>query len=178
MPLLHPGDTFPELVLKAPGGNIVKMPEAFAGEFGVLLFYPGSWCSCCNAQLLALQRAAVVLRAAALSVDDEAAVASVIAKHGLTFPIGFGADAHAVADLTGAFVNPDPVYLQSTWFVLDPHGRVAACLYSSGDARSARTRKRGLAGPPHPRARPGVRLKHWAMRWARSSQQHPSGIVH
>jgi hypothetical protein len=37
-----------------------------------------------------------------------------------------------VAELTGAFVNPDPVYLQSTGFVLDPHGKVVVSVYSSG----------------------------------------------
>jgi alkyl hydroperoxide reductase subunit AhpC len=79
----------------------------------VLLFYRGSWCPYCNAQLHAFQRAGGVLadagiRVAALSVDDE------------------------VADLTGAFVNPGPVYLQSTGFVLDPHGKVMVSVYSSG----------------------------------------------
>jgi hypothetical protein len=44
----------------------------------------------------------------------------------------FGADARAVADLTGAFVNSDPVYLQSTGFVLDPAGQVVVSVYSSG----------------------------------------------
>ena len=52
--------------------------------------------------------------------------------NGLTFPVGFGADARAVADLTGAFVNPDPMYLQSTGFVLDPEGKVVVSVYSSG----------------------------------------------
>ena len=36
------------------------------------------------------------------------------------------------AGLTGAFVNPDPVYLQSTGFVLDPRGKVVVSVYSSG----------------------------------------------
>ena len=72
------------------------------------------------------------VRVAALSVDDEAATAALIAKHGLTFPVGYGADAGKVADLTGAFVNPDPVYLQSTGFVLDPQGKVVVSVYSSG----------------------------------------------
>jgi hypothetical protein len=44
MPLLHPGGTFPELTLTVPGGQTVTVPEAFAGQFGVLLFYRGSWC--------------------------------------------------------------------------------------------------------------------------------------
>jgi peroxiredoxin len=49
MPLLHPGDTFPELTLTVPGGQTVTVPEAFAGQFGVLLLYRGSWCPYCNA---------------------------------------------------------------------------------------------------------------------------------
>jgi hypothetical protein len=39
----------------------------------------------------------------------------------------------ATADsATGAFVNDDPVYLQSTGFVLDPSGRAVVSVYSSG----------------------------------------------
>ena len=137
MSLLHPGDAFPELTLTVPGGKTVTVPEAFADQFGVVLFYRGAWCPYCQAQLRAFQRASATLADAgvqvvALSVDDEASTADVIAKHGLTFPVGFGADARAVADLTGAFVNPDPVYLQSTGFVLDPAGKVVVSVYSSG----------------------------------------------
>jgi hypothetical protein len=40
-------------------------------------------------------------------------------------------DAHAIAEATGAFVNPDPVYLQSTGFVLNPDGTVLISVYSS-----------------------------------------------
>ena len=68
----------------------------------------------------------------ALSVDDEATTQELIAKHGLTFPVGHSADARAVAEATGAFVNDDPTYLQSTGFVLDPNGRVVVSVYSSG----------------------------------------------
>ncbi|HEY6491782.1 MAG TPA: peroxiredoxin family protein [Trebonia sp.] len=137
MPLLHPGDKFPELTLAVPGGETVRLPQAFDGRFGVVLFYRGSWCPYCNAQLRAFQRAGATLAdigvgVAALSVDDEATTAATIAKNGLTFPVGYGADAHKVADLTGAFVNPDPVYLQSTGFVLDPEGKVVVSVYSSG----------------------------------------------
>ena len=72
------------------------------------------------------------VQVAALSVDNEAATGDLIAKHSLTFPVGFGAAARAVADLTGAFVNPNPVYLRSTGFVLDPQGKVVVSVYSSG----------------------------------------------
>ena len=91
MSLLHPGDTFPELMLTVPGGKTVTVPETFACEFGVVLFYRGAWCPYCNAQLRAFQRASAALadagvRVVALSVDDEPATANLIAKHGLTFP--------------------------------------------------------------------------------------------
>lgn len=137
MPLLSPGDSFPVLSLTPPGKPALTLPDALGGEFGVILFFRGSWCPYCNAQLRAFQRASDGLAStgimvAALSVDDEPATAELIAKHGLTFPVGHSADARAIAALTGAFVNPGPVYLQSTGFVLDPAGRVVVSVYSSG----------------------------------------------
>src|ERR1700739_2658098 len=65
-----------------------------------------------------------------LSVADEATTGALIARHGLRFPVGHSADAAAIAHATGAFVNPDPPYLQSTGFVLDPGGRVSVSVYS------------------------------------------------
>jgi peroxiredoxin len=137
MPLLSPGDSFPALSLTPPGKPALTLPDALGGEFGVILFFRGSWCPYCNAQLRAFQRASdglvsTGILVAALSVDDEPATAELIAKHGLTFPVGHSADARAIAALTGAFVNPGPVYLQSTGFVLDPAGRVVVSVYSSG----------------------------------------------
>ena len=137
MPMLNPGDPFPRLTMNVLGGGTLTVPDAFAGDFAVVLFYRGAWCPYCNAQLRAFQRASQQLadagiRVAALSVDDEAAAAELAAKHGLAFPVGYGADAPAVAALTGAFANPDPVFLQSTGFVLDPAGNVVVSVYSSG----------------------------------------------
>lgn len=37
-----------------------------------------------------------------------------------------------LAAATGAFVNPEPRYVQSTGFVLDPSGAVIVSVYSSG----------------------------------------------
>ena len=137
MPLLNPGDPFPRLTVDTAGGQALTLPEAFAGGFGVVLFYRGSWCPYCNAQLRAFERAGQALaangiRVAALSVDDQETTASLVEKHKLTFPVGYGADARAIAELTGAFVNPDPVFLQSAGFVLDPAGKVIVSVYSSG----------------------------------------------
>jgi len=137
MPLLHPGDTFPPLTLNIPGAQAIQVPGWFAGEFGVLLFNRGAWCPYCTAQLRAFQRAADSLtpagiRVAALWVDDEKTTAEFTTKHGLTFPLGHSADARGVAARTGAFVNEDPLYLQSAGFVLDPQGTVIVDVYSSG----------------------------------------------
>jgi peroxiredoxin len=137
MPLLHPGDTFPELTLNIPGAQAIQVPGALAGEFGVVLFNRGAWCPYCTAQLRAFQRAGDALtragvRVAALWADDETTTAEFAARHGLTFPLGHSAGARAVAGLTGAFVNEDPLYLQSTGFVLDPRGTVIVSVYSSG----------------------------------------------
>jgi peroxiredoxin len=136
MPLLNSGDRFPSLTVPSAGGALV-LPDAVAGHFGVVLLYRGAWCPYCNAQLSSFQRAgerlaAVDAKVVALSVDDEATTASLVAKHGLEFPVGHGADARAVAEATGAFVNAEPTHLQSTGFVLDPAGNVIVAVYSNG----------------------------------------------
>jgi peroxiredoxin len=138
MPVLNPGDPFPKLTITTTTDEQpLTIPDAFAGDFAVVLFYRGAWCPYCNAQMRAFERASQSLadngtRVAALSVDDKDTTAALVAKHKLTFPVGYGADARAVAELTGAFVNPAPVYLQSTGFVLDPAGTVVVSVYSSG----------------------------------------------
>jgi peroxiredoxin len=55
MTLLHPGDQSPALTLTLPGGDIIALPDALAGGFGVILFYRAPWCPYCNAQLRAFQ---------------------------------------------------------------------------------------------------------------------------
>jgi peroxiredoxin len=137
MELLKPGDVFPSLTANLTGGRALQLPEALAGHFAVVLFYRGSWCPYCNAQLRAFQRAgeslaSVDVKIVAISVDNEAATEALIAKHGLEFPVGHSADARAIATATGAFVNDDPLYIQSTGFVLDHAGRVVVSVYSSG----------------------------------------------
>ncbi|HEV3380629.1 MAG TPA: peroxiredoxin family protein [Trebonia sp.] len=137
MPLLNPGDPFPRLTIATTDGQTLTLPAAFAGDYAVVLFYRGSWCPYCIAQLRAFERASQALadngiRVAALSVDDKETSAALVEKHKLAFPVGYGADARAVAGLTGAFVNPGPEYLQSTGFVLDPAGNVVVSVYSSG----------------------------------------------
>ena len=137
MALLHPGDKFPALTLTVPGGGTLQLPDWLGGHFGIVLFFRGAWCPYCNAQLRAFQRAKdslaeVDTKVAALSVDNEATTTELIARHGPQFPVGHSADAHALAEATGAFLNDDPLYVQSTGFILDPSGRVVVSVYSSG----------------------------------------------
>ena len=137
MTMLSPGDAFPSFTLRQPGGPSFTIPNDFKGSYAVVLFYRGSWCPYCNAQLRAFQRAASSLadvgaKVVALSVDDEPTTAALIAKHGLSFPVGHSADAAAISAATGAFTDPARGYLQSTGFVLDPAGRVIVSVYSSG----------------------------------------------
>ncbi|RKN33921.1 peroxiredoxin family protein [Micromonospora musae] len=137
MTLLQPGERFPALTLSLPDGETLRVPDALAGGFGVVLFYRGSWCPYCNAQLRAFQRslgklAELGVKVVAVSVDDEPTTKQTIAEHGLEFPVGHSADPDAFAEATGAFVNDDPRYLQSTGFVLDPEGKVVVSVYSSG----------------------------------------------
>ena len=132
--LLTPGDSFPALTIKRPGGDEVELP--LPGEYTVVLFYRGGWCPYCNAQLRAFQRAHDTLaelgvRVVALSIDDEATTQTTIDKHGLTFPVGHSADARAIAEATGALVNPDAGYIESTGFVVGPGGKVLVSVYSS-----------------------------------------------
>ncbi|GLY75371.1 peroxiredoxin family protein [Actinoallomurus iriomotensis] len=137
MPLLNPGDRFPSLTVPSLGGGSLALPDVLRGHFGVILFYRGHWCPYCNAQLRAFQRALDTLtgldaKVVALTVEDEATTRALADEHGLTFPLGHSADADEIAEATGAFVNQDPKYLQSTGFVLDGDGKVIVSVYSSG----------------------------------------------
>ena len=50
-------------------------------------------------------------------------------KHNLGFPVGRSVGTRYIAAPTGAFVNADPLYLQSTGFVHDPAGRLIESVY-------------------------------------------------
>jgi peroxiredoxin len=136
MSRLHNGQPFPSLEVPAVGGGTIALPDDLAGSYGVVLIYRGSWCPYCNAQLAGFSRgfdalAELGVKVVALSVDDEETSAALVAKHKLRFPVGHSADAGKVAAATGADVNDDPRYLQSTGFVLAPDGTVQVAVYSS-----------------------------------------------
>jgi peroxiredoxin len=134
---LRNGDIFPELVVNVVDGRTLVVPRDLAGGYAVVLFYRGSWCPYCCAQLAAFSRAGERLAAAgitvvALSVDDETTSMALVDRLRLDFPVGFGVNAAEIAVATGAYVGERLAYLQSTGFVLDPHGRILTAVYSSG----------------------------------------------
>lgn len=136
MPLLQNGQTFPSLELPAVGGGSVKIPDATAGSFGVVLVYRGDWCPYCNAQLAAFERAGTKfaelgIKTVAFSVDPEATARRTVERHNIHFPVGHSADLDAVAAALGCYTNDDPRCLQTTGFVLAPDGRVINAVYSS-----------------------------------------------
>ncbi len=134
---LQNGDRFPDLAIELVGGGTLVMPRDLAGSYAVVLFYRGSWCPYCGAQLAAFSRARERfaesgIKIVALSVDDGHTSEALVDKLHLSFPVGFGANAAAVAAATGAYLAEDAAYLQSTGFVLDQRGRILISVYSSG----------------------------------------------
>ena len=134
---LQNGDLFPDLTIEGVGGGTLALPRDLAGSYAVVLFYRGSWCPYCCAQLAAFLRARerfaeVGIKIVALSVDDRATSEALVDKLHLSFPVGVGANAVAVAAATGAYLAEDAAYLQSTGFVLDQRGRILTAVYSSG----------------------------------------------
>ena len=134
---LQNGDLFPDLAIDVVGGGTVVLPRDLAESYAVILFYRGSWCPYCCAQLAAFSRAqeifvAAGIRTIALSVDDKATSETLVAKLRLSFPVGFGANADDIAAVTGAYLAEGSAYLQSTGFVLDRQGRILTAVYSTG----------------------------------------------
>jgi peroxiredoxin len=136
-PGLRNGEPFPSISVEPVGGGRITLPEDLAGYFGVVLFYRGSWCPYCKAQLTAFARAhdeltSLGVKVVALSVDDEATSAAFATSLGARFPIGHSADVDRIAALTRAYTHDSPKYFQTTGFMLDPDGLLITAVYSSG----------------------------------------------
>lgn len=133
---MKPGDAFPAITVTPVDGAHYDRPttpraDSRSSCLTVARGTPTATRSC------AFQRAQDKLReldipVVALWVDDADTTRGLVAEHGLEFRVGHSADAHAIAEATGAFVNADPIYLQSTGFVLTPDGKMLVSVYSSG----------------------------------------------
>jgi peroxiredoxin len=131
------GQLFPTLTASRVGGGTMTIPQDLEGKWGIILFYRGHWCPYCRQQLIDFQRSRTELNemgaeVVALSVDPLEKAQETVEKHHLLFPILYGLDAHEVAEKTGAVLNEEPLFLQATGFLLQPDGKVALSVYSSG----------------------------------------------
>ena len=68
----------------------------------------------------------------AASVDPIEEARQTLDRYSLTFRIGYGLDVREIAAKTGAFFEGEKGFLHSTDFVIDPEGKVANAVYSSG----------------------------------------------
>jgi peroxiredoxin len=131
------GQQFPTITASRVGGGEMTIPQSTEGKWTVLLFYRGHWCPYCRQQLIDFQRSLEQLHeigaeVVALSVDPIEKAQETVEKHNLTFPVLYGLNAHEIAQKIGANINEDPLFLQSTDFVLQPDGKIALSVYSSG----------------------------------------------
>jgi peroxiredoxin len=68
----------------------------------------------------------------AASVDSPEEARQTRERYSLAFPVGYGLVAREIAEKTGAFFEGQKGFLHSTDFVIDPEGKVANAVYSSG----------------------------------------------
>jgi len=136
---LGPGDTFPSLHAPGASGNEFHLPEYLRSGWGIVLLYRGDWCPFCRVQLANFQRHTLDfekldVRVVAISVDGEDDAKATVERSHLTFPVLYGADPDRLAETLGVYVSDDEHgrYVNSTAFIIDPSGRVALAVYSTG----------------------------------------------
>lgn len=136
---LNNDQRFPSLPLSVVGGGSLHLPDDLAGKYAVILIYRGYWCPFCNEQIAAFVEAFPALSekgitVVAFSADNQEVTREFVEKHGIPFPIGYGANVDEVVQLTGAYEATFPTrgrFLESTGFVLAPDGTVINAVYSS-----------------------------------------------
>lgn len=67
----------------------------------------------------------------AASSDPWEKALETVERYRLTFKVGYGLNAPAVSELTGAFYDERDGYLHATGFLIDPEGKVVNAVYSS-----------------------------------------------
>ncbi len=139
--LLDAGDVFPDLKLTLLGGEEIHTTKPTEHAWNVILFYRGSWCPFCAAQLKSFQNGLEKLSAedigvVAASVDAREKAEETRAQTGAQFPIAYGLPVEETAKTIGAFYDDHPAhtapYIQATGFIINPKGKVVLSVYSSG----------------------------------------------
>ena len=68
----------------------------------------------------------------AISADSLVNATKTVEKLRLTYPVGYGLDAHAFASMTGAFFDEANGFTHATGFILRPDNRIDEAVYSTG----------------------------------------------
>jgi peroxiredoxin len=71
------------------------------------------------------------IQVAAASSDPWEKAVETVDRYKITFRVGYGLDAEAVASLTGAFYDEREGYLHATGFIIGPEGKVVSAVYST-----------------------------------------------
>ena len=110
MPILTPGDSFPEIILPKVGGGELSLSAAAADKFLLVIVYRGLHCPKCKEQLTEVQDKLDQLKGAgispvAISMDGEDRGEQTRTKWDIeTFPVGYGLSQSAAQQM-GLFLS-------------------------------------------------------------------------
>jgi peroxiredoxin len=121
------GDPFPEMTLSLVDGNFLTLP----GDLN------GNWSVCCRRQLSDFQKrlddfAQRGITVIGGSIDTREKAHKTKERTKVTYPLVYGLNARVFAQQTGSFFDDKDGYLHSTDFIIDPDGKVADAVYSTG----------------------------------------------
>lgn len=142
MPMLQNGDAFPDLDLTVLGRGATRLSELARGAWTLVHVYRAEWCPTCQGYFARVAQARTEiadagLRIVAVSTDPEEKARALRDRHGLWFPIAYGAPL-SLAERLGTYADRDKNILQPAFFLLDPEGRIRhVSVQSGGGARPA-----------------------------------------
>jgi len=68
----------------------------------------------------------------AASVDNTDKAEEMVQEFGIDFPVGYNLSTIEISEATGAFYDIEGGYLHAAGFIIDPEGKVANAVYSTG----------------------------------------------
>jgi len=130
---LATGDMFPQLKLKAAGGDEFVLPDDINSDYAIVLFYRGHWWPFCRRLLDGYENlredfAKIGATIYAGTVDSEEKTSEVAGP--LNFPVAHSMS-RADGDAIGAWWDERRDHIQPSEFVLNGKGRVMASTYSN-----------------------------------------------
>ncbi|MGD8922905.1 MAG: redoxin domain-containing protein [Candidatus Zixiibacteriota bacterium] len=136
---LDNGDPFPEMQLQLLDGSTLTLPDDAMGRWSVLITYRNYDDESCREYLARFQechntyskKKITLVAASALNEDDARKGAEDLR---LNIPIAYGLIPREFSILTGAFYDPLERTINPSGFLIDPSGRIALVVYSSGPA--------------------------------------------